>query len=247
VGAVRRFLRALWQTGLGAAFTATFVGSYVVLGVMTFGWFTRAFRRDIMRAYAKGMLAIAQVEIDVEGAEHLAGAANRIATFNHASLLDDWIVFLLAPPGGMPVVKREALFYPIIGLGILLLDFVVLDRGNSERARATLKRAVVRMKSERLTLIIAPEGTRAKSDELSPFKLGAFHLALESRAPIVPIVIYGARALQPAGALQTKRGRVRIRVLPPIPTDDFEAGNLREKAESLRALYARELEAMRET
>jgi 1-acyl-sn-glycerol-3-phosphate acyltransferase len=36
---------------------------------------------------------------------------------------------------------------------------------------------------------IFPEGTRRKNAELLPFKKGAFHIAMQNKLPIVPVII----------------------------------------------------------
>jgi 1-acyl-sn-glycerol-3-phosphate acyltransferase len=48
------------------------------------------------------------------------------------------------------------------------------------------------MNAYKRSIAIAPEGTRTVHGQLGDFKKGAFHLALEAKAPITPIISYGA-------------------------------------------------------
>lgn len=42
------------------------------------------------------------------------------------------------------------------------------------------------------SIMTLPEDTRTRKDEIKPFKQGAFYLAIESGAPIVPVTIIGS-------------------------------------------------------
>lgn len=190
----------------------------------------------MIRWWGRTMLRLVRVRIDVSGAEHLAGRRMRVVVFNHASMLDAFIVAALLPPGGTAAVKREVLRYPGVNLAIWALGFVIIDRGHTDRARKSLARAAVRMRDEHLSVFIAPEGTRTRDGRLLPFRRGAFHLALDAGAPIVPLVLYGAGTLKPRGSLVTRPGTVRVLALPPVqPTYPREqAGAF---ADALRARY----------
>ena len=55
-------------------------------------------------------------------------------------------------------------------------------------------------------MLIFPEGTRGNGVELLPFKRGAFHLAVKSGAPIVPVIIashekYAGKEILPVSIL----------------------------------------------
>ncbi|MDI1484371.1 lysophospholipid acyltransferase family protein [Polyangium sp. y55x31] len=238
---VRRFwqLLASWICGIGIGI----VGSTITL--LTFGAFSRTLSPWIVRAWGKSMLRLARVTVSVEGAEHLSSDTMKIATFNHGSLLDSFLIASIMPSGSVAAVKREMFYYPILGFTMYLCGFVFLDRRNSARSRKQMAKACKRMERNRLTVFISPEGTRARTHELLPFKKGAFFLALDSGAPIVPVVIEGAFDLHPPTRWTTDPGHVRIRVLPPRSMVGLSVETIPDEIESLRKLYATELATMR--
>ncbi|MCB9568198.1 MAG: 1-acyl-sn-glycerol-3-phosphate acyltransferase [Myxococcales bacterium] len=236
-------LRATWQLLAGWLVMAVLGLTLVALILVSFGLLGELVGRSFLRAWGRSMLWIASVEVVVEGAEHLEGRRPRIITFNHGSTLDGFIVNALLPPGGTPVARRSLIWVPVMGLVIALGPIVMVDRGNGPRARRTLARAGRRIREESLSVVIAPEGTRRGDEKPGRFKLGAFELARETGAPIVPLVIIGAERLMPYGRLVSRPGRVRVKILPPIDTSDYTEENLREHADALRELYRQEMAA----
>lgn len=191
------------------------------------------------------MLWIMAVELKVEGREHLAKRGMRVATFNHTSLIDAIIIPTLYPIGGVAAIKREVLYMPFVGIAVWSLGFLLIDRGRSEKSRRVLARAAERMDREKLTVFIAPEGSRSKNDELLEFKKGAFHLAVATGAPIVPVVIVGANEVYPMNRLVAQPGTIHMRILPPIDTSEVTVETMGEFAQSLRAVYEREIAEMK--
>jgi putative phosphoserine phosphatase/1-acylglycerol-3-phosphate O-acyltransferase len=147
----------------------------------------------------------------------------------------------MSPTGSIHIVKKEFLYLPIIGQAAWLLGVHFLDRSKPGRAIKSLKHAAKRMREEQGTVCIAPEGTRSRDGQLQPFKLGVFHLAMESQATIHPLLIDGAYDLWPKSAWFSRSGTVRLRLLDPVDSSDFTEDNLREKAEMVRAMYAEAL------
>ena len=88
--------------------------------------------------------------------------------------------------------------------------------------------------------MIFPEGTRYPGGSLGRFMEGAFRMAKDNQADIIPLVLDGtARALPKKGAILTGFADIRVRVLDPIPFEDF-------KHESVALLLARVREGMQE-
>lgn len=205
--------------------------------LLSLGALAHSVGRPLLRLWGRGMLALLGVRLVVRGQQHVRGRASRIVPFNHASTLDMFIVQATLPDHGVPVAKREFIFVPLVGWVVYLLDFVLLDRKDRHRAAASLSRAAARITRERLSVVIAPEGTRSRTGELGPFKLGPMHLAVASHAPLVPMVIHGSARAMPHGQLWSRGGAVVVEFLPPIATDDFSLENLHARSEALRATF----------
>lgn len=226
-------------------FTGLFCTGASLASILTMGRFSNTLSPVMLRFWGRNILKIQGIKLVVEGAEHLDVRSMKVATFNHTSTLDAMIITAITPQGGVSAIKREVIYVPFVGLAVWSMGFLLIDRGRSGRAQHLLKAAAERMARDRLTVFIAPEGTRSKDGTLRPFKKGAFHLALESGAPVVPVVIDGAQILHPRSRFWSRAGTIRVRILPPIDTTGLGTDDLAGFAESLQARYAAELAEMR--
>jgi lysophosphatidate acyltransferase len=88
-------------------------------------------------------------------------------------------------------MAKTSLKYTPLGPFMTLAGNIFIDRGNNIRAVRSVEAATQRMKKEKLSLWMYPEGTRhtSESPNMLPFKKGGFHLAINAGIPIVPIVI----------------------------------------------------------
>lgn len=231
----------VFQILAGWTFTLVYATFVTLASLVTLGRLSNYLVPVLLRGWSRTMLAILRVELVVEGYEHLRDRTMKIALFNHTSLLDAMIVTAVKPYGGVSAIKREVLFIPLVGVALWSMGFLLIDRGRTERAKRVLARAADRMARERLTVFIAPEGTRSADGRLRSFKKGAFHIARATRAPFVPMLIEGAADVMPKGQWVSNPGRIRVRFLPPIPTDDLTAENLGEACTRMHALFAAEL------
>jgi len=89
------------------------------------------------------------------------------------------------------LAKQSLMYYGSFGITAFLCGTVFVDRSNPQQAARKLNSASKTLKEEKTKLWIFPEGTRNgdKSVEMLPFKKGAFHVAVNSNLPIMPIVI----------------------------------------------------------
>ena len=66
------------------------------------------------------------------------------------------------------------------------------------------------------SLIIFPEGTRAKKGHMEAFKFGVAILALAQGVPVVPIHMSGTDGILPPGERRVRRAPVRVRIGTPL-------------------------------
>lgn len=71
-----------------------------------------------------------------------------------------------------------------------------------------------------------PEGTRNHEGGLLPFKKGAFHLAVNSGASIVPVVIGDYRAFYCSRRKVFSPGTFFVDILPPVSTTGLRSGDV---------------------
>ena len=140
---------------------------------------------------------------------------------NHQSLLDVPLIFASLMGSIRFVAKKELFAIPILGKAISASGFVSVDRKNILNEHDFTLKMKAKL-DESLSLWIFPEGTRSLSGELQHFKAGAFRVAREMGAVIVPVGISGTRNALPAGTFDVKtHQKVFIRVGKPIDTRDY--------------------------
>ena len=180
--------------------------------------------------------ALAGIELRVRGEEHLWSARPAVFIFNHQSSLDVLILCKLLRRDFVGVAKKELRRVPLLGTLASWMGTVFIDRADSGAAIRALQPAVDALRMG-TSLAIAPEGTRAPTPRLGRFKKGAFHMALQARAPIVPIVIKNALDALPKSGLVVRPATLEVVVLPPISTRDWKRETIDQHVADVRALY----------
>ena len=86
--------------------------------------------------------------------------------------------------------------------------------------------------------LIFPEGKRTADGSLGPLQPGIGFMAVRLRISVVPLLIEGTFELLPLGAHWPKRGRVRLKIGPPIRPEEEEsyASFTRRLEAALRAM-----------
>jgi putative phosphoserine phosphatase/1-acylglycerol-3-phosphate O-acyltransferase len=182
-------------------------------------------------------LAVAGIDIDiVSGTEHLWSARPCVFVFNHQSKLDTIVVAKLLRSDFTGVAKKEAANVPGFGQFFRLAGVAFIDRSDPAKAREALAPAVQKLR-DGTSLVMAPEGTRSATPRLGPFKKGAFHIAMQAQAPMVPVVLRNVGELMWRGSQVLRPGTIEVCVLPPIDTSDWQRETIADHVAQVRGMF----------
>ena len=185
-------------------------------------------------------VALAGVNVDIKGEEHLWSHRPAVFMFNHQSNFDGLLLMKLLRRDITAIAKEQLKAMPLVGQLFEYADVIFIDRSDHEAAVDALRDAASRM-GEGLSVAISPEGTRQVTPKLGAFKKGGFYLALEAGVPVVPIVIHNSLDVLPRGGRVMRPATVRVDVLPPVPTTDWSTKTIDEHITQIRMLFEQTL------
>ena len=174
----------------------------------------------IARAWARSILWISRVNVELKGLDNLPLDAPCILMPIHQSNFDIPVLLGRLPIQFRWLAKAELFKIPIFGRGMRGCGYISIDRSNRKSAFKSLADAAQRIR-DGASVLIFPEGTRSRDGEIGAFKKGGFVLTVDAGVPIVPIIIYGTRAIMPKGSLLLKPGGAYMEILPPIASSGY--------------------------
>jgi len=162
-----------------------------------------------------------------------------VVVSNHCSQADPFLISAL--PWEMKWLGKASLFrVPIMGWSMLLAGDIPVERGQKASAKGAMARCAAYL-ARGMPVMIFPEGTRSLTDEIGPFKDGAFQLAITTGADILPLAVHGTASALPVHDWRFARARARVAIGDPIST----AGMSLEDIPHLKQLVREEIEALR--
>lgn len=164
-----------------------------------------------------------------------------VVVSNHESNADPFLISHL--PWEMKWLGKASLFkIPVVGWSMWLAGDIPVTRGDQESAKGAMGRCK-RWLDKGMPVMIFPEGTRSKTDELLPFKDGAFRLAIETGADVLPLAVSGTRRALPKHSWRFATSRGLVTVGTPISTQGMTLADL----ERLKTLAREQILALRAT
>ena len=176
--------------------------------------------RNILRAIIRLLLRLV-AKVEIIDKEKLPETGSYAFATNHLGIVDATLAYYVLDRWDffIPVAEKweESPFLHWLGK---YLNVIFIDRFNPD-IRAL--RSILKRMDNGEVLVIAPEGTRSRTEKMAEGKPGVSYLASKSQFPVIPIALAGTEdRILFSNLKKLKRTKITITigdafVLPPLP------------------------------
>ena len=206
--------------GLLLLISMLFIGGYSMLCALAM-WGSSKLNRIFLRSFGWATRRIVGLEQIVLHEERLNAHRPCVIVANHQTGLDLAILGSICPQSTVIVAKKELQYIPLFGWFFKAAQNILINRSKTEDAKRLINTVTQTLIQKNLNLVVFPEGTRNRHGSghlLLPFKKGAFHLAVSTKLPLVPVVCSSLQGKAIWENLDLAGGTVFMSVLEPIDT-----------------------------
>ena len=186
--------------------------------------------RFIMKITLPLVLKLARVKINVTGKDVSEVPLDRKMFFvcNHQNDLDPIIIWSVFPENNIGFIGKKEIYktMPLVAKAMHKLYGMPIDRENNREAAKTIVKAIQTIKDGKASIALFPEGYTNFTDELLPFRNGAFKVALKAKCPIVVCALNGTRQI--IKNMFWHGCRVDFKIIDVICPEDYEGQNTNE-------------------
>ncbi|MCW8811096.1 MAG: 1-acyl-sn-glycerol-3-phosphate acyltransferase [Ignavibacteriaceae bacterium] len=176
----------------------------------------------ISKIFSGGVLLISGIKLDITGLENIDKSKTYVFVSNHSSQYDIVVLQKTIPNRMAMIFKKELAKIPFFGWQLAMGPYVMIDRGNYEKAMRSIEEAKEKMKKKSISIVVFAEGTRSKTGDIQPFKRGAFRLATQVGYPIIPTTVIGSNKIMPKGTYKLRRGTIKVHFDKPIQSEGIK-------------------------
>ena len=191
--------------------------------------------------WAKTLIRLSGARIHITGLENIPKDRTVLYVSNHQSDFDIIVcIYGLPGPKGF-IAKIEMLKVPLLRTWMRYMRCLFMDRKDIKQSMRIILEGITLLKSGH-NMVVFPEGTRSKSDNMLEFKAGSFKLATKSKAPIIPITISGSYKIIEGNNYKIKPADIYVTVHPPVYTDSLTAEDASALPEKVKSIIAESLQ-----
>lgn len=226
---------------VAGAMTVMSAGALVILAVgVATAFRARRFCSEVIAA-ALGRMVLRIFGVRFRVTPALPRPARQVVYIsNHTSTIDMFVLIALGLPNTRFFLSGHLRkLIPLGIIGYLIGIFWTVPQEYPEARRRIFRRAARCLKRTRESVYLSPEGQRVTSGGIGHFNKGAFHLAADLGAPIMPMFLHIPRAMDPGKGLAARPGWVTVHVGEPIETRGWRIEAIEQHRDRLRDDYKR--------
>ena len=165
----------------------------------------------------------------VEGWEHVPDFPV-VVMAKHQSAWETLFLEGMLPPQCW-IVKKELLWLPFVGWGLMAVRAIAIDRSSGKTARDQIVEKGARRLKQGFWVTIFPEGTRIAPGKRGRYGIGGALLASRTATPILPIA-HNAGEVWGRYAFRKYPGTVKVVIGPLIRTEGKDPVTINGELES---------------
>ncbi len=190
----------------------------------------------LARLWARLLLEIAGVRVEVAGAQKIAPGASYVLVANHASRLDLLCLLAHIPVPVRFLVDKRHFAIPVAGFYLRRAGHLPISTATARQSLETITAAARQIAERGAAVVVFASGLHGAGP--LPFRDGAAYLAIRAGVPLVSVALRGSEAALPPGSWVVRKADIRIEIGDPIPTLDLRLEDRARLAESVRASLA---------
>ena len=224
---LKNVLRIIWRVWFYVFFGVSILIMLPFLLVLTLDEKFYPFLYKIIRVFSKALVFCMGFRLKIEQEEKIDRTKSYMFCPNHTSMMDPFILISMIKNPIVFVGKAELKKIPVFGFFYKRICILV-DRSSTKSRKEVYLKAKRRLKNG-TSVAIFPEGLVPTEDVvLSPFKNGAFSLAIEHQIPIVPATYYDCKRLFSWTFFKGGPGTFRIKQHKFIETKNMNRKDIKE-------------------
>ena len=192
------------------------------------------------KRWARWLIGASGCALTVNGAGDLADDRPVVFVSNHTSYLDSIVLMAALPRPYRFVVAQGYGAWPVVGTAIRKAEYITVDR-RSAITRAGSFDVIEAALRNGSSVLIYPEGRRARGSRLEPFRAGAFRAAAATGRPIVPISVRGTRVIMRRGVRLLRRGAIDVTIHQAIAPSSGDRRDIMRLRDAVRSEIERAL------
>ena len=154
-----------------------------------------------------------------------------VLAVNHSSYFDPPLAGICSKRAVYYLARKDLMKWPLLGPLFPQMNVIPVERGGNDMSAL---RDVIKKVRQGNGIVLFPEGTRSKDGNLQSGKAGIGLIIAKTKAPVLPMRIFGAYEAFPKGTRGLKLTKIRVVIGEPIHLTPEEIGdNSRENYQAI--------------